>query len=114
MVGHYALACFQDSMEEVKLPLYPEECKGCGACCMYVGVPPFDEVESVLLKEELREDLAKYGARPNGFPCVWLTTDYTCAHYEHRPKVCRDVEPGSRVCKNAVKIYRGGAFKKCQ
>ena len=112
MVGHYALACFQASMEEVKLPLYPEECEGCGACCMYVGVPPFDEVESVLLKEELREDLAKYGARPNGFPCVWVTTDYTCAHYEHRPNVCRDLEQGSRVCKNAVKIYRGGAFKK--
>mgnify|MGYP003132971936 CR=1 FL=1 len=78
---------------------------------MYVGTPPFDEVESVLLKEELREDLAKYGARPNGFPCVWLNSKYECSHYEHRPRICKEVEPGGNICKNAIADYGGGAWR---
>ena len=79
---------------------------------MYVGIPPFDEVESVLLREELRRDLSRYDTRGQGFPCLWLTSDYECSHYEDRPKICRDLKQGKRLCKNSVKIYRGGAFKK--
>lgn len=44
-------------------------------------------------------------ADPSERPCAWLDPDTKrCSHYEFRPAVCRDWEPGTRECLSA----RGG------
>jgi Fe-S-cluster containining protein len=104
-----------------ELPVLSEEvtaaeCKGCGACCFNLGHPIYDQgsqtdpPDEYWLKLPLRlkaeilnhlvklEDEFKLGKR--GLPddcgerCIWLQADGTCKHYEHRPEVCRDYEPG--------------------
>jgi Fe-S-cluster containining protein len=34
------------------------------------------------------------------YPCLWLDRETgRCRHYEYRPEVCRDFEPGSEECR---------------
>lgn len=82
-------------------------CDDCGACCMAQCSPPFvpgdGKVES--LPADVREDYAR-GMRardeagwPADVPCFWFDPEtYRCRHYEHRPAICRDFEPGSEGC----------------
>lgn len=53
------------------------------------------------LPEELKPDilLANRQLRGDrGLPCIWLTEDGKCRHYEHRPQICRDFEVGGESC----------------
>jgi Fe-S-cluster containining protein len=87
----------------------PTSCDGCGACCTeQAGLP----VSWYLVMEPdtplppgmreglvaLREEWLRDGFPPDGSPCVWL--DGTrCAHYEHRPAICREaVAVGDENC----------------
>jgi Fe-S-cluster containining protein len=65
--------------------------------------------ERLALLEHLRQELDAYDqSRPKtddgraiddyGQPCIWLKSDGTCRHYEHRPQVCRDFEVGCKAC----------------
>ena len=54
------------------------------------------------LKEPLQRYIAHYTAPSEGEldgPCIWLDLDSRrCKHHQHRPKVCRDFEVGSKGC----------------
>ena len=103
----------------------PADCEGCGACCRHVGHPMFYAVINwetgrypagddyrppdplfVALPVRLKHELVAYARRclrdgegdDYGEPCIWLTPDGTCRHYEHRPQVCRDFEMGGEDC----------------
>jgi uncharacterized protein len=90
-----------------------DPCRDCGACCLQMARPPFcgpSDPEWTRL-ESARPDLAREieadrAARPltianeaEGWPCLWLDpVARRCRHYEYRPEVCRDFEPGEDDC----------------
>jgi uncharacterized protein len=88
-------------------------CDGCGACCLHIGVPPFDEsgcqptdeadCEYESLPPELKSEIDNAWAAGTesfaGKPCIWFdTVTRRCGHYEYRPIVCADFEPGNPIC----------------
>ncbi len=80
----------------------------CGACCSYMGAPPFDDDNLPDdLPEDLRQQMLDYwlfnikgnlSREAQRTPCFWLGEDGKCIHYEYRPKICRDFEVGSKRC----------------
>jgi Fe-S-cluster containining protein len=97
-----------------ELPVLPADdpCRGCGACCLHVGWPPFvhygggsGEWERLKrVRPELAEEIDRvieeasiYGEEG---PCIWFDpASRRCRHYELRPKACRDFEPGEEDCR---------------
>jgi Fe-S-cluster containining protein len=78
-------------------------CDNCGACCMGMLWPPFDDDEAIPAKldEELGrlQDGAAERMKSGDFACVWFDkTTRRCKHYEHRPRTCRAFEPGCDIC----------------
>ena len=102
------------------LPVLPADdpCRGCGACCLHVGWPPFFRArdprwERLVRKrsdlvEEIKQAESRFGAsggwkRVKGMnpeiPCVWYDhATRRCRHYELRPDACREFEPGEGDC----------------
>ena len=94
--------------------LNPDDpCQGCGACCLYLVWPPFyriDDPQWKRLEEERPElvagsEIDRFRRREMGqdpdwkAPCLWYDAEsQRCKHYEYRPDVCRDFEPGSSEC----------------
>lgn len=92
--------------------IQPVSCEGCGACCMHLGVPPFDEFDGAIddqdieferLPQELKDEINAAWERGLtwfvGEPCIWLDlTTRKCRHYEHRPVVCERFVPGNPIC----------------
>jgi Fe-S-cluster containining protein len=113
--------------KSLTLPVLPADdpCRGCGACCLHVGWPPFlrrvqgfdgepawnrlvrerpDLVDEILLVSQAAVDASGFG--PYG-PCVWFDAETRrCRHYELRGKICRDFEPGSEDCLSVRKEYK--------
>lgn len=102
-----------------ELPQVVPSCTGCGACCLHLGIPPFDmydddDFDFKILPDALKLDLQaewdkhfgheaeRYDGRiPNatGGPCYWLDLETKrCRNYEHRPACCREFEPGCDIC----------------
>ena len=88
-------------------------CENCGECCTMMGVPPFDEagcqptddtdVEYRDLPAELKAEIDAAWEKGTEFfagkPCIWFDPETRlCRHYEYRPVVCADFEPGNPVC----------------
>lgn len=84
-------------------------CDNCGACCMSMMFPPFDEEDGAIeLPSQIEEELISAieagrnqvpGASRIGLPCFWLDTETRrCKHYEFRPGICRRFEPGNNIC----------------
>jgi Fe-S-cluster containining protein len=98
-------------------------CNNCGLCCMHMRTPPFIGVTDPrwqAMPQELRDELSvwlsydekkkkvveaprytlaqrKYG---DDLPCLWLNVATgKCRHYEFRPDVCRDYQPGNGSCR---------------
>jgi Fe-S-cluster containining protein len=107
-------------------------CKGCGACCQYVGAPPgFYPAYLASIGEPAEmhgrpEDAAIWEATPaeakeiyartkaevdrgeydEDGPCCWLDRETNlCRFYEFRPGVCRECKP-SWHCISLRKEYR--------
>ena len=98
--------------------LWPMECLRCGKCCFgpfYKLTRPEDVADwerdgiSVPLEaygeESGSTDHANHEMAALGMPfhtCRFLTPDgdrFLCSIYEHRPRTCREFEPGcSRLC----------------
>lgn len=97
----------------------------CGACCLHMGMPPFDcydddDIEFVGLPDELKRELEQvwdshFGDQKEKFEgrisnntggaCAWLDLETRkCRHYEHRPAICRNFEPGCDVCQEDREI----------
>lgn len=79
-----------------------ERCIDCGACCMWMTVPPTigdddDDDWWDCLPDELKIEInAVEGAMK---PCVWLDMETRrCKHYDLRPPTCRLFKPGCQVC----------------
>lgn len=111
-----------------------DPCKDCGKCCQHMDRPPFAlifdgtftrihtglvdgkpvtewadyptwEAIPAALKQEVEDD--RQAERPPGSPCLWYDAETKrCKHYEHRPMVCRDFQPGEPAC-NAWRIELG-------
>ncbi len=77
-----------------------DPCKDCGRCCSTQGTPPFTGCEGDDPPPELAWDIDKHADRYDlGLPCLWYDTETKrCKHYEHRPQVCRDFQPGEPQC----------------
>lgn len=89
-----------------------QTCDGCGACCMHMGVPPFDEFDGAIddqdieyqrLPDELKREIDEAWDKGTTWfvnkPCIWLDLETRkCRHYEHRPLVCERFEPGNPIC----------------
>jgi Fe-S-cluster containining protein len=77
-------------------------CKDCGHCCRNQTCPPFCG-EDENLPQELREEINAWLDSPewsDDAPCLWLTPDNRCKHYDLRPDICRDYEVGDEACRN--------------
>lgn len=92
-------------------------CEDCGACCMFIGRPPFvlrrdgsgnspgSDAESAwkilpssLKLEVLQAQQSQTPAESSG-PCIWLDLGtLKCRQYEHRPQACRNFEVGDEAC----------------
>jgi Fe-S-cluster containining protein len=95
------------------------DCRGCGACCYGLVVPPFDvnddtDAEFNALPEELQREINAAwdaacdadGHLRSSPPCCWLDVETnTCRNYEHRPAVCREFEPGCYECHEFRREY---------
>lgn len=86
-------------------------CEGCGACCLHVSLPLYDEGERHILaatapgvyadfeaaQETRRLQLAVVGT--DFIPCLFFDPlTRLCRHYEHRPVVCEQFDPGCPEC----------------
>lgn len=103
----------------MNLPIV-NDCDNCGACCFEQGSPPgylvimsgsawapvdvrrFAKVpaEAKAEIEAYRKALIAGTVEGNGDgPCCWLDRSTNrCRWYEHRPSICRELEPGSDGC----------------
>ena len=89
----------------VSLDILPESCEGCGACCMYVGVPPFSEEELRGLDMKTLGEI-RFNDDREWCPCIWLDGNKKCSRYDERPKTCRDFERGSSACHLVLGIHK--------
>lgn len=92
--------------------IQPISCDNCSACCMHLGVPPFDQddgdfegidAEWEAMPQSLKDEVDAAWERGVssfvGQPCIWLdVTAKRCRNYEHRPGTCRRFEPGNPFC----------------
>jgi Fe-S-cluster containining protein len=86
--------------ENAKMQLNVLTCTGCGACCHLQRHPPFMPTELDALPPDLAAELQAAidrDKRKTG-PCLWLTADKQCGHYQRRPEVCRQFELGGEDC----------------
>ena len=61
------------------------------------------------LRAEVQAQMDAYAKPPDGEldgPCIWLNPEtMLCSHHEHRPRVCRDFETGSKLCQEWREHY---------
>ncbi len=82
-----------------------ESCDGCGACCEFTPVPPFQPGEEAAkdVPDELLHSVRQRIAADKHFdplPCVWYdTATRQCRHYDLRPDACRTFEIGGDLCR---------------
>lgn len=118
------------------LVVLDDPCRGCGACCEYVGAPPgyapaygFDgetpegwyETDDGktwrAMPAELRDALGAYyravaagrleDRERHGQPCLWYDpASLQCSQYPWRPWACRDFAPGGADCLG-IREYAG-------
>lgn len=93
----------------------PVNCRVCGACCFsdsdtYV---PLNESDRVRLGEDadrfVRADGRGQYMKMRSYRCVALTVRagiFTCAIYDRRPEICRELERGSPACREEYKLKR--------
>lgn len=76
-------------------------CQRCGTCCRRQPTPPFRLGYPELADHpELRDEIVRYlesDQFDDNAPCLWLTPD-GCKHYDLRPEICREYEPGCDSC----------------
>lgn len=88
-----------------------QECKGCGACCAHFACPHFGLEEMAALPPDIRNIVEWFGkndvARSNhGIPCYFFNmASRKCLIHEHKPRVCREFEPGGPTCQRLRVLY---------
>ena len=92
------------------------DCKGCGACCLHMAVPPYDDDELLGMPDIVRDEMvgvrktrsiqfAIYGT--DCIPCGFLDlVTRQCRHYEHRPNICRDFQFLGKYCAGVIAILK--------
>ena len=82
----------------------PITCEHCGACCAWVGVPPFDGDEMAdPAVAEIMDAIPQASERvTKQFACsAYDMVTASCRIYANRPKVCQSFVPGSTQCQAA-------------
>lgn len=80
------------------------DCLQCGACCReaYHTVEVSRRDPFVSRHRDLtHEQDGRLQVQRNGPRCICLGDDYRCAHYDDRPRTCRDFERGGANCVEA-------------
>lgn len=87
-------------------------CRGCGACCRNQPSPPFLDWDSfkrrfpkLAMEIVWREIETNYD---DSLPCLWLTPEGRCKHYEIRPQICREFRLGGEHCVHNRQVYQIG------
>ncbi len=102
----------ESEVEETR-PALPNDCKGCGACCMnyrpeYVYGAWLTETEycKFLIKMPSLIEILVLGTKisvklrlTKDKRCIVLSNDNVCTIYEERPQICKDFVKGSRLCR---------------
>ncbi len=86
-------------------------CEGCGACCLHMSSPPYDDEERDLLRENLPKVYADFLAveatrvlqlqvvGTDFIPCGFFNLiTRKCIHHNHHPDVCERHEVGGIYC----------------
>jgi len=116
---------------------YPITCKDCGACCLEMSFPPGyssvlkdiengttgldriwqdeDDIERVKSLppwafDELKDYLKEYNEGGNEeHECCWLNKNtMECDYFDHRPRICRDLQIASEPCMRWRQLYQIG------
>jgi Fe-S-cluster containining protein len=107
----------------VNVPLPILTCDHCGACCMHIAAPPYTYDELVEMVDQHpdaytelypdlctaidRRDMTVAMGDTDEIPCGFFDEkSCQCKHYDHRPAICREFEPGCEPCQLAI-IGRG-------
>jgi len=73
------------------------DCLKCGACCeefaMPYAKPETDEERWLIFHAKVIDGWMHFDAK-----CTKLTAEGRCSCYDHRPKVCKDYQPGCPEC----------------
>ena len=78
-------------------------CLDCAACCQVFGIVEIDPVEDLVPRQlTTRTELGYRRMQTVGFRCVCLQPDWRCSIYDQRPRVCRNLRRGMRLCQMAV------------
>ncbi len=79
--------------DEVRLENYSETVVEMvlGDTDLFARMPAVLRAEHAATLRNLKKD-------PTGSPCVWLTPEGRCQHYDYRPLTCRVWEPTNRGC----------------
>lgn len=83
----------------------PGQCRQCGACCSFISIPPFraDELDGLPIETQHVIDWYTQNQRDRPkapVPCYFFDmTRRLCLIHDHKPKTCRDFEPGGLACR---------------
>ena len=89
----------------ISLPQAPKTCKGCGQCCIGLGVDVYssDDVPDHMLYIE--DDQSPIMRQRKDSSCIALDRKtMTCTIYDRRPEVCRQFEHGGLILTNGGTI----------
>ena len=83
-------------------------CQVCGGrCCSEMRTPPIlSDADKARIPADLMAEVNRaidepLDVRPDGAPCCWLDPKTKlCVHYDIRPDICREFEPGGEDCSN--------------
>lgn len=98
-------------------------CNGCSACCMHLGLPPFDGIIGMFDWDDQSDPdwflmplwirltiIAAHAAGRLDGACVFVEQKYKrCRIYDHRPVICREFKPGCDTCLEDRELLQIGA-----
>ena len=96
----------------ISLPQAPKTCKGCGQCCIGLGVDVYssDDVPDHMLYIE--DDQSPIMRQRKDGSCIALDRKtMTCIIYDRRPEVCRQFEHGGLTCRECTQHLTNVARK---
>jgi Fe-S-cluster containining protein len=88
-----------------------QECKGCGACCAHFACPHFGLEEMAALSHEIQNVVEwfkenDFARSDHAIPCYFFNmASRKCLIHGHKPRVCREFEPGGPTCQRLRMLY---------
>lgn len=77
---------------------FPDDCKGCGKCCIY---RQFKSIDKKYITKVNNEPFYFLNGR-----CMYLNEKNECSIYENRPQFCRFIIPGDDTCLSVIESFK--------